>query len=773
MVKYFMLISINYVERKPYIRLLEYMKILLTHMWMVIGGAETHVVELAASLVARGHDVTVASNGGVFVDELERAGVRHFNVPLHTKRPLSMIKSYRLLKKLILKEKFDIVHAHSRIPAFICGMLSKRLGFRFVTSTHAVFKVNGLLANVSDWGDHTFAVSCDIKQYLIDNYKTPQDNITLTINGIDTERFKSDIDNKKARSELNLSKDKYRVVYVSRIDNETALPGFLLCDAAPSLIDIIPNLEIIIVGGGTAFDTLSKKADNINSKLSKQVIRLTGPRTDVAEILSTADIFVGVSRAALEAMSEENPVILAGQQGYIGVLKEDVLGTAKRTNFTCRGEALPTVQNLIDDIKEIYSMPKERVAELGALCRRVVIEGYSIDRMAEDHIEVYKKLTPFKRYNRGDIIISGYYGFGNVGDDSLLSSIIVGLKSQNPEARITVLAKKPKRLARISGVRTINRFNIPSVIREMLGARLLISGGGSLLQDGTSKKSLFYYTFIMKMAKKLGLKLVLYANGLGPICSRDGRKLSAEVMADADYISLRENSSLELARELGVTKDIYVSADPAFLLEDTASLWLEHIISREGIPENYFIVSVKDTNNFDGFGMGKNTLNLIADEIVKISEKYKITPLFIPMYPAKDTVITTKLYEACKCGLVITSLSASELCAVMKGARLVIGTRLHTLIFAAKVCVPMLAISYDPKINAFIDYLNREFNSQDLLQEAIDVRKIKEGELVSAAQMTLIQDKKIRTNLEKCLPVFEKRARNDYDACTKIYRSLK
>ena len=91
---------------------------------------------------------------------------------------------------------------------------------------------------------------------------------------------------------------------------------------------------------------------------------------------------------------------------------------------------------------------------------------------------------------------------------------------------------------------------------EPLGAQdavlLLISGGGSLLQDGTSKKSLFYYVTIMRMAKRAGLKLMLYANGLGPLVDSSSRKLAAEIMAKADYISLREDRSRQLARELGI-----------------------------------------------------------------------------------------------------------------------------------------------------------------------------------------------------------------------------
>ena len=737
------------------------MKILFAHMWMIIGGAETHVVELSRALAAMGHDVTVASNGGVYVDELLRAGVKHVTVPLHTKNPVAMLKSYRELKKLIKREKFDIVHAHSRIPAFICGALAKRMGFRFVTSTHAVFKVNALLERLSDWGDHTFAVSSDIKQYLIDNYNVPSDIITLTINGIDTERFSKNADPSRIIEELDLARDSFRVVYVSRIDNETALPGFLLCEAAEELCRDIVGLEIVIVGGGTAFDALTECADKVNEKLGRRVVRLIGPRTDIAEVVASADVFVGVSRAALEAMSEEKPIILAGQEGYIGVLDERVMPLARLTNFTCRGQGMPDAKLITKDILWLYYMSHEERANLGALGRREILASYSVERMANDHIEVYKNLAPYRRYKRSDIMISGYYGFNNVGDDSLLLSIVSEIKRRKPEARITVLAKQPKRIARVSGVRTINRFNIPRVALEMRHAKLLISGGGSLLQDGTSRKSLFYYIFIMRLAKLNGLKLMIYANGLGPLGAQSSRRASAAIMSKADYISFRENDSLALARELGVDTDMRVSADPAFLLESSPDIWVDHIVKREKIEGRFFIVSIKDGNTFDGENTDSATLDVLAEDIRAIAEKYSLTPLFFPMFPNRDTEITERLASAVGCGSVINGLTARELCGLMKRSEFVIGTRLHMLIFAASVGVPMLGISYDPKIEAFLNYIGER-------KRMLDIRALSVGQLESAVDSAISDAPIVRAKLTECSAEFRTKAKNDCNAVIEL-----
>ncbi|MBQ2707714.1 MAG: polysaccharide pyruvyl transferase CsaB [Clostridia bacterium] len=728
------------------------MKILLCHMWMVIGGAETHVLELARGLAARGHDVTVASNGGVYVEALEAAGVRHVTVPLHTKKPSAMMESYKKLCALIKKERFDIVHAHSRIPAFLCGLLKKRLGFRFITSSHAVFKVNTMLRLLSDWGDHTFAVSCDIRQYLMDNYQVPSDNITLTINGIDTERFSAGAPH---------TDDAFRVLYVSRIDNETALPGFLLCEAAPALAKEIPGLAITIVGGGTALTALTEKARAVNEALGREVVTLTGPRTDIPDLCRAADVFVGVSRAALEAMACERPIVLAGQQGYIGVLDESVMELAKSTNFCCRGQRMPEAADIERDLITMYHMRADERAALGRLGRRIVLDGYSVARMADDHIRVYERMIPCRKYRFGDVIISGYYGFENIGDDSLLTAMIRGIKAENPEVDITVLAKHPRRLSRALGVHTINRFNIPKVSAAMRRAKLLISGGGSLLQDGTSKKSLFYYVTIMRMAKKRGMKLMLYANGLGPLGSGSSRQRAADIIDAADYVSLRENMSEALAREIGVKAPLAVTADPAFLTEPCEPLWRDHIKAREGITGRYFVVSVVDGNNF-GEKNSAGAPAMLAAEIAAVAKKYDMEPVFVPMHRSRDIAVTDALCRDCGCGRVVSGLNAAELCGILADAELVIGTRLHMLIFAASMGVPMIGISYDPKIDAFLDYIHRR-------EHGLDLRSIAPGQLAAAAADVMARQDEIRAELAAQVPALREKARSDCKMAAELF----
>ncbi|MEE0776023.1 MAG: glycosyltransferase, partial [Bacillota bacterium] len=287
-------------------------KILMATMGLDIGGAETHIVELAKELKQRGYDVLIASNGGVYVPEIEAAGIRHYCVPMNRRNVFTMWQSYRSMKKIIQKEKPDIVHAHARIPGFICGKLHKKYGFPFVTSAHGVFDTDGILRYITDWGQKTIAVSEDIKQYLMKQYNTAEEDIFLTINGIDTKKFAPQTSGARIREEFSLSEGGPVICHVSRLDQETDMIARQLIELAPQLSEELPGIRLLIVGGGDVFQELKARAQTINEALGRQCVIMAGPRTDINEIVAVGDLFVGVSRAALEAMATSKPVIVAG-----------------------------------------------------------------------------------------------------------------------------------------------------------------------------------------------------------------------------------------------------------------------------------------------------------------------------------------------------------------------------------------------------------------------------------------------------------------------------
>ena len=401
-------------------------KILMTLMGLEIGGAETHVVELSKELKKQGYDIIVASNGGVYEKELAAAGIRHYHVPMNQRNIFKMLRSYFLLKRIVKKEKVDIVHSHARIPGFICGLLKRRMknAFTFVTSAHWVFYTGMGLKYLTNWGQKVVAVSEDIRQYLMDNYRVRSEDIFVTINGIDTDKFSPKTDGSRIRREFGLKEGGPTLVYVSRMDESRALVAGQLIALAPRLAEEIPGLRMLIVGGGDVYEEMLEKSRAANAKIGRECVTMTGGRTDINEFVAVADVFVGVSRSALEAMAAEKTVVVAGNEGYIGIFTPDKLEMAQENNFCCRGCEMSSEELLFRDVVyAFHKMTPEERRLAGKYGREVIFEYYSVSKMAADCVKAYDAAWKESHAPQYNVVMSGYYGFNNTGDEAIMLSM--------------------------------------------------------------------------------------------------------------------------------------------------------------------------------------------------------------------------------------------------------------------------------------------------------------------------------------------------------------
>lgn len=719
------------------------MRVLMATMQLDIGGAETHIVELSKALSRCGIQVFVASKGGAYVKELEDAGIKHFEVALNNKKPGSLTSAYKRLERIILDYKIDVVHAHARIPGFLCGLLQKKHGFRFVTTAHWVFDTRFPFNLLTNWGDRSLAVSDDIKKYLVDNYGCQPENIRVTINGVDMEKFSESVDFSDVAKEFSFGKDKTRIVYVSRMDVDRSFAAHKLIEAIPDLYERIPNLEVVIVGGGNDFDKIKEEAEIMNKKIGSRVVIITGGRTDINKFVAAGDVFVGVSRAALEAMACRKPAIIAGNEGYIGIFDEDKLQISIDTNFCCRGCEMTTTEKLREDLLTILAPEKaEYRKHLGDVAIDTVKKYYSVETMANDAIKMYvsiikdskinevdtaeladiEKYLPHGNSKRNiDVMISGYYGFHNSGDDSILTSVISNLRKKCPSITITVLSKNPQETEKIYGVDAIDRFNICRIALALRKTRLLISGGGSLLQDVTSSASLYYYLTVMRLAKICGAKVMLYANGIGPISKRRNIRIVKNVVSKTDLITLREkNSRDELQSILLEEAPMFVTSDPVYALENGDSSLVDEAIKRSGITDGneFFIIAVREWKYSD-----REIADKIAEFAEAVSLKYGLIPLIVPMQDVYDKEISKRIADKIngKYGLMECGLPPRTMLGVVGRAKFVVGMRLHTLIYAVKNAVPAIALDYDPKVAAVMESAGQKFSMK---VERIETEKL-------------------------------------------------
>lgn len=674
------------------------MKILMATNGLDIGGAETHIVELAKELCRQGHTLLVVSAGGVYVKELEEAGIRHIQAPLNSRSPMPMYRSYRILKQTIRAEKPDVVHAHARIPGFLCGLIRKREKFAFVGTAHWVFASEGMVRYLTNWGEKTVAVSEDIKQYLKDSYNVPADDVFVTINGIDTDRFSPNISGEGIRAELGIPKDIPVLTHVSRMDESRALAARYLIDLAPALCERVEDLTLLLVGGGDAFDELKAKAEEQNRRIGRRAIVMTGARSDINALVAAGDVFVGVSRAALEAMSAAKPTLVAGNEGYLGIFTPDRLERAVASNFCCRGEAPIDGETMLEDLTRLLTLSPAERAEQGAYCRQVILEQYSVGRMARDTLAAYNAALNPKR-----ILVSGYYGYANAGDEAILEALCRSIRRTAYGTGITVLSGNPTVTEENYGCRAVPRFSPRKLWRAVRECDTLISGGGSLLQDATSTRSLLYYLLVIRLAERMGKRVFLLANGIGPVRKSVNRRLVARAVKNAEYITLRDPASVTELKSMGVEReDLTVTADPVYLLEAGDPQKAQATLEQAGVGNAPFLaISVRP---WKGSGALEERVAEICDGAAR---QYGLKPLFIPMQQGVDDGMARRIMEKMQeRGYILENTpSGRDIMAVLSKSELVLSMRLHALIFAAGMEIPAVGISYDPKLDANLKML--------------------------------------------------------------------
>jgi polysaccharide pyruvyl transferase CsaB len=358
----------------------------------------------------------------------------------------------------------------------------------------------------------------------------------------------------------------------------------------------------------------------------------------------------------------------------------------------------------------LVNNPKLR-QEMGEKIHQKASKYFSLENMCKTQLGIYESILSRRDAkkvpkNYYDAVISGYYGFKNVGDDAMLMAIIDNLKMYKNDIRIMVLSKNPIETRRTYNVDAANRVNLIQILSIMRNSKLLISGGGSLIQDNTSTRSLIYYLGMIWLAKKMKMKVMIYANGIGPLNKKNNRNLTRCVVDKIDVITLREQLSYKELVNLNINKPkILVTADPAFTIQPENAEHTNYLLLDEGIDPNasFIGISVRKWYDHDKY---ENTLANIADYII---ETYGINILFIPMHYPGDLVIIKNIRNKMKnkSYAITKKHSVSEVLGVIGKTEMLIGMRLHALIFAASIGVPIVGIVYEPKVEGFLEYSNQ------------------------------------------------------------------
>lgn len=290
-------------------------------------------------------------------------------------------------------------------------------------------------------------------------------------------------------------------------------------------------------------------------------------------------------------------------------------------------------------------------------------------------------------------MVSGYYGFGNAGDEIILSVLLDALEGHE----VVVLSADPLATAREHAVEAVSRSNPVAIGMALARSGLLVSGGGGLIQDATGRRSVLYYLGIVRLARFLGVPFVIYAQGLGPLHAPASRR-AVSLLRGARMITVRDLESRELLEECGV-QGAEVTADAAFALRAPRREQWHPALEAAGVERGRPVVALAlrrwDHPDFTAYQsrLATHLRDVLGARVV-----------LVPMQLPDDAEVCTRVRSVAPDVTEVLSVpsSVASFTSLFGCFNLVVGMRLHALILAAIAGVPFLGLGYDPKIDAFM-----------------------------------------------------------------------
>lgn len=303
-----------------------------------------------------------------------------------------------------------------------------------------------------------------------------------------------------------------------------------------------------------------------------------------------------------------------------------------------------------------------------------------------------------------NILISGYYGFDNIGDESILRTLVSSLREHIPDCSLTVLSHDPAATREKYGVDAVERMSPLAILRAVRRCDMLISGGGSLLQDVTSSRSIHYYLAIIRCAQLFRKKVFIYSQGIGPIDRARNRRAAARALRRADGIVVRDKRSAALLEEIGIPRErVVITADPVIRMKKPDKTVGADILRRAGAP--------LDGRLTVGWAIREKDVNsaFVAElrrSIEWLAARYGAQSVLIPFHYEEDGEVCRRLAAGLPDGTAVClneKYLSEDMLSIIGNMDLLVGVRLHSLIYAAIMGVPLIGISYDLKCTAFLN----------------------------------------------------------------------
>ena len=681
------------------------------------GGAKTHVLSLLRHLNETITAQLVCFRDGPFAGE-----ARSLGIPTKIMGGNNVLRVRRQLADYIRQEGYQLIHCHGARANMLGALLRRATGLPVVTTVHSDYKIDYMgrpLARctfgvINTWAlgrlDYRIGVSDAMVDLLISR-GFPADRFYAIYNGIDFTPAPDQGDRLPYLRSLGaeVEADSVVVGIAARLnpvkDMSTLIRGFAESYKSCN------KLRLVIAGDGEEREKLAALTRELG--VERQVTFAGWISGGMDRFYSALDINV------LTSLSETFSYALTeGARFHLATVSTAVGGIPYLIDQGVNGYLFEPRdwQALGKHLAALGNDPALR-RRLGDKLYEKASSQFSIEKTVDTQLHIYQEIL--RRHSRpkaarDGVVICGAYGRGNAGDDAILEAILGEMRSIDPDMPVTVVSKDPKSTRLSCRVRSVSQMNFPGWLGAMRRAKLYINGGGSLIQDVTSRRSLWFYLTNIRAAKRAGCAVQMYGCGIGPVTRENHRKLAAKVLnRSVDVITLREPDSLEELRSMGVTTpEIRLTADPALTLQPAPEEKTDSVLLRAGIPPRgrYLCFALRPWPGF------QEKAPLFGDAARYAWERYGLTPVFAAVEKGQDPAAARLaaqdlkdvphyfLDDAGAAGTIIGSLARMEL---------VVSMRLHALIFAAGQGIPLAGVVYDPKVSAFLRYIGQE-NFSDL-----------------------------------------------------------
>ena len=688
-----------------------------------VGGAKTHVLSLLQGLSRTETVRLVCFLEGPFAQEARDMGI---DTLVMTQGNLLMVVA--ALAKMIQEEGFQIVHCHGSRANLLGTLLKGKVHVPLVTTVHSDYRLDYLgrpfhrltygtinTVCVRRIPNH-IGVSDAMADLLISRGFDPQTMFAI-YNGVDFTPVTPKLNRAQYFESIGLEVGPGDVVFgiAARLsavkDVATLIRGF------GRACKTVPNIRLVIAGDGEQRQELEA--------LARQCCP-AGKYVFAGWVEDTDSFYNAIDVNTLTSLSETFPYALTeGARMHCATIASRVGGVPLLIQDGLCG-LLFEAQDFEQLAKHMVALSRDDAlrTRLGEALYRRASEHFSVDATVSRQREIYEILlrrAARPRHKRDGVLICGAYGKGNAGDDSILEAILQQMRAIDPDLPVYVLSRNPKETRLRYRVGAIHTFDFFGFLRRMGRTKLYLNGGGSLIQDVTSTRSLQYYLANIALAKKRGNHVLMYGCGIGPVSAPRNRRAAGQIIDKyVDAITLRENHSAQELSDMGVTRPaISVTADPALLLDPAPAEAVEAFLLSQGLdPAQKHLLFV--LRPWPGFEEKEAAFAAVARQCW---EQRGLVPVFFALEPKRDGPVAQRLADqvSCPCHVITAPHDGHLIVGMMGKMEAVVSMRLHALIFAAGLGVPLVGVVYDPKVSGFLDYLQekRYLDLRDVTVEAL------------------------------------------------------